>query len=62
MVQQDVKTVKKHLRLIISTHQRNWDDRLPTLLLAYRASTHKTTSTIPASMVLRRKLCLSCNL
>jgi hypothetical protein len=62
MVEQYMKTFKEHLRKVISSHQSNWDDRLPPFLLAYRASTHKTKGTTPTSMVLGRELHLSCNL
>jgi hypothetical protein len=62
MVEHYMKTVQKHLRKVISTHQRDCDVRLPLFLLAYRASTHDTTGKTPVSMVFRRELHLSCNL
>jgi len=43
MVERYVKTIEEHLRKVVSTHQRDWDERLPIFLLAYRASTHETT-------------------
>jgi hypothetical protein len=51
MAERYVKTIEEHLRKVVSTHQRNWDERLPIFLLAYRASTHDTTGMTPANMV-----------
>jgi hypothetical protein len=62
MVKQYVKTVEKHLRKVISMHSTDCDKLLPFFLLAYRTSTHETTSMMPASMVFRRELCLPCDL
>jgi hypothetical protein len=39
MVERNIKKVKKHLRQVILTLQRDLDERLPLFLLAYRAST-----------------------
>jgi hypothetical protein len=62
MVERYVKTVKEHLRKVLSTHHRDWDERLPIFLLTNRASTHETRGTTPASMVSGRELCLPCDL
>jgi hypothetical protein len=62
MVERNVKTVEEHLRKVVSTHQRDWDERLPIFLLAYRASTHDTTFMTPANMVFGRELRLPCDL
>jgi hypothetical protein len=37
-----IKTIKEHLQKVVASHQRDWDERLPLFLLAYRASTHDT--------------------
>jgi transposase InsO family protein len=37
MVERYVKMIEEHLRKVVSTHQRDWDDRLPIFLLAYHA-------------------------
>jgi hypothetical protein len=49
-----MKTVKEHLRKVISAHWRERDEKLPVFLLAYRASSHETTSITPAGMVFER--------
>jgi hypothetical protein len=36
MVDRCVKTVEVHLRKVVSTHKRDWDERLSIFLLAYR--------------------------
>ena len=62
MVECYVKTIEEHLRKVVSTHQRDWDERLPIFLLAYRASTHETTGVTPANMGFGRVLRLPCDL
>jgi hypothetical protein len=47
---------------VVSTHQRDWDERLPIFLLAYRSSTHDTTGMTPANMVFGREPRLPCDL
>jgi transposase InsO family protein len=54
MVERYVKTIEEHLRKVVSTYQRDWDERLPIFLLAYRASTHDTTGMTPANIVFGR--------
>jgi hypothetical protein len=51
MVECCIKTMEEHLRKVVVTHKRDWDERLPLFLLAYRASTHDTTGLTPASLV-----------
>lgn len=62
MVEQYVKIAEEHLRRAISTHQWDWDKRLPIFLLAYRASAWETTGMISVGMVFGRDLCLLCDL
>jgi hypothetical protein len=49
-------------RRVVSAHQRDWDNRLPTFLLAYRTSIHETTGSMPAGMVFGKELHLPCDL
>jgi hypothetical protein len=62
MVERNVKTVEEHMRKVVSNHQRDWDERLPIFLLAYRASTHESTGVMPANMVFGSELRLPCDL
>jgi transposase InsO family protein len=36
MAEQFVKMVEEHLRMVVSMHQSDWDERLPIFLLVYR--------------------------
>jgi hypothetical protein len=57
-----IKTVEEHLWKVVTSHQRDWDARLPIFLLAYRASTQDTTGLTPASLVFGREFRLPCDL
>jgi transposase InsO family protein len=61
MVESYIKTVEEHLRKF-ALRQRDWDARLCTFLLAFRASTHDATGLTPASLVFGRELHLPCDL
>jgi hypothetical protein len=50
MVERYIKTIEEHLRKVVATHQKDWDEGLPLFLLAYRASTHDTTGLTPADL------------
>jgi hypothetical protein len=56
MVERYVKTIEEHLRKVVTSNQRDWDEKLPLFLLAYRATTHDTTGLTPASLVFGREL------
>jgi hypothetical protein len=62
MVERYIKTVEEHLRKVVASHQRDWDERLSLFLLAYRASIHDTTGSTPACLVFGRELRLPCDL
>jgi transposase InsO family protein len=51
MVVRYVKTIEEHLRKVVTSNQRDWDEKFPFCLLAFRASTHDTTGLTPASLV-----------
>jgi hypothetical protein len=57
-----IKMVKQHLQKFVTSHQRDWDARLPIFLLAYRASIHDTTGLTPANLVFGRELHVACDL
>jgi hypothetical protein len=59
MVEHYIKTIKEHLQKVVASHQRDWDERLPLFLVAYKASTHNTTGFTPARLVFRRELPIS---
>jgi hypothetical protein len=49
-----MKTGDKHLKKVTLKHQRDWVKRVSFFLLAYRASTHKTTGMTAARFAFRR--------
>jgi hypothetical protein len=50
------KTIEEHLRKVVISNQRDWDEKLLLFLLAYRASTHDTTGLTLTSLVFGREL------
>jgi hypothetical protein len=62
MMERYIKTVEVHLLKVVASHQRDWDQRLPLFLLAYRASTHDTTGLTPAKLMFGLELQLPCDL
>jgi hypothetical protein len=57
MMEGYIKTVVQHIRKIILTNRRDWDDRLLLFLMTYRAATYETRG-MSAGMVIRREQCL----
>jgi hypothetical protein len=62
MVERYIKTIEEHIRKVVASHQRDWNERLPLFLQAYGASTHDTTGLTPARVVFGRELRLPCDL
>jgi hypothetical protein len=54
MVECYMKTVEKHLRKVVLMYQKDWDEKLPLSLLAYRVSSHKITGMVLTSIVFGR--------
>jgi hypothetical protein len=54
MVERYIKTIEEHLRKVVASHQKDWDEGLPLFLLACRVSTHDTTGFTPARVVFGR--------
>ena len=42
----------------ISSDQRDWDDYLPVLMMAYRSSVHSSTGQTPSNLMLGREIAL----
>jgi len=49
------RTLNSMLGKIVSDHQRDWDERLPTVMSAYRASNHSATGLSPNFLMLGRE-------
>ena len=54
--------VEAHLSKFANHNQRDWDQHLPFLMMAYRSAVHDTTGNTPARMMLGRDLKLSVDL
>jgi hypothetical protein len=61
MLERYIRMVEEHLRKVVASHQRDWDEILPLFLVAYRASNHDTAGLTPARLVFGRGLRLPCD-
>ncbi|XP_041449644.1 uncharacterized protein LOC121404376 [Drosophila obscura] len=62
MVDRFNRTLLIYLAKFVDDHQRNWDERLPWALWAYRAAVHEATGFSPAKLTFRREVRLPCEL
>jgi hypothetical protein len=58
MVDKYMKTVAEYKWMVFLVYQRNWNESLPLLLLAYKASTNEITSTTHTSIVSGKLTCV----
>ena len=49
------RTVKQMLSSLVNETQNNWDDHLPYVMMAYRASEHESTKCTPNLLILNRE-------
>ena len=62
MVERSMKTIKEMLTAFVDKNQKNWDQYLPLLMMAYRSSVHESTGVSPSSMMLGREITLPVDL
>ena len=62
MVERMNRTIEAQLSMFIQDHQRNWDEFIAPLMMAYRSSIHDTTKCSPAKLMLGRELRLPVDL
>lgn len=62
MVERFNRTLENQLALFVEKHQRDWDDHIPVLLMAYRTAVHESTKQTPASLMFGRELNLPIDL
>ena len=55
MVERANRTVKQMLSVLVNEAQDNWDDHLPYIMMAYRASVHESTKCTPNLLMLNRE-------
>ncbi|GFW21947.1 retrovirus-related Pol polyprotein from transposon 412 [Trichonephila clavipes] len=62
MVERFNRTILNNLSLMVSKNQKDWDQKVPLFLLAYRSAVHETTGYSPSQMLFGRDLRLPCDL
>ena len=55
MIERFNRTIKNLLRVMVNDAQNDWDDHLPYILMAYRASVHESTRCSPNLLMLGRE-------
>lgn len=56
LIERAQRTLEDMLSKYVETNQRNWDEILPILLMAYRSSKHESTKMTPNMMMLGREI------
>ncbi|PIK54590.1 hypothetical protein BSL78_08521 [Apostichopus japonicus] len=56
MVERFNRTLEAMLSAVVSENQRDWDEWLPHVTMAYRSSVHETTGETPSVMMLGREM------
>ena len=56
MVERFNRTLEEHLRKVVDSGQRDWDEHIPKFLLAYRSAIHDSTSRTPAKVLFGNEL------
>lgn len=62
MVERFNRTLEAMLSAVVSEDQRDWDEWLPHVTMAYRSSVHETTGESPSAMMLGREMNLPIDL
>ncbi|CAC5404131.1 unnamed protein product [Mytilus coruscus] len=58
MVERGNRTIENMLSAFVSKNQKDWDDYIALLMMAYRSSEHQTTEISPYEMVFGRQITL----
>ena len=62
MVERFNRTLEATLSKFVSLNQKDWDQQLPLLMMAYRSSVHESTGFTPNEMMLGRAVLLPLDL
>lgn len=62
MIERANRTIENMLATFVSKNQKDWDDLIPLLMLAYRSATHEATRVSPNEMVFGRSATLPVDL
>ncbi|UYV68182.1 K02A2.6-like, partial [Cordylochernes scorpioides] len=61
MVERFNRTLTQHLTMFVDKNQKDWDQHLPMLLMAYRSAEHESTGYSPARMLFGHELRMPCD-
>ena len=56
LVERFIRTLRQMLSIYVQENQRDWDDHLPYLLMAYRSTVHKSTKCTPNQLMIGREI------
>lgn len=56
------RTLKNMLMSFVSKNQKDWDQHIPLLVMAYRSSVHEATGVSPSMLMLAREIRLPIDL
>ena len=56
MVERYNRTLEPQLSMFVETHQRDWDQYIPYLLMAYRTAVHESAKCTPAKLMLDNEI------
>ena len=62
LVERANRTIENMLASFVSQNQKDWDEHLPLLMLAYRSAQHETTGVSPCEMMFGRHVSLPADL
>lgn len=62
MIERANRTIENMLSAFVDKNQKNWDELIPFLMLAYRSSVHESTGVSPNKMVFGRQVALPIDL
>jgi hypothetical protein len=58
MVERFNRTLQQMLSMFVDEHQRDWDDHLPYVMMAYRTSVHESSGCTPNLLMFGREISL----
>lgn len=62
MIERANKTIVNMFSSFVFEHQRDWDDYVPFVMMAYRSSVHDSITTSPSMLTFRREIRLPIDL
>ena len=60
MIEGANRTIANMLTAFVDKNQRDWDEHIPMLMMAYRSAVHESTGISPHEMMIGRPITLHC--